>query len=536
MMNKSQLFGNLNSTRVFWIIGFTIPALYINLGLLPLIGDEAIRAVVALEMKLSGNYITPTLNGELYFNKPPLFNWILIGFFNIFNRTDEWMVRFPTTLFLILYCFTIYWWVKKQLGRQLGILAALMFLTCGRILFWDSFLGLIDIAYSWLIFLNFMLMWHFFQKQEFTRLFLVSYMLTAISFLLKGVPSLAFQGITLVILLSYTKNFRRLFSWQHLTGIFLFLVITGAYYIAYYRKNPDHIGTLLLRLVTESAQKSALGSGIEKTFRHVFAFPFEVLFHFVPWTLMIILAFSRKIFVKALSNGFIRYCTLVFLANIILYWLSPVTYPRYLLMLVPLAFIVFLYLARIHARLGTPHDAILRKVLLMIMFPLVLANALLPVVFAGRIAVDNLYVKSLLLFAAGILVLYFLYFAPNRSNVLLSLGVILLISRISFDLFLVPYRQSKSWLDLCRKDALELARETKGEELYLYADTLTIPNVYYITRERNEILRHGDIPLAGSWFIVKDTLGCLAPFKKELTMRVPYYTKYFYAGKFILDP
>ena len=39
--------------------------------------DEAIRSLVALEMKLSGNLITPTLHGEYYYNKPPLYNWIL---------------------------------------------------------------------------------------------------------------------------------------------------------------------------------------------------------------------------------------------------------------------------------------------------------------------------------------------------------------------------------------------------------------------------------------------------------------------------
>jgi 4-amino-4-deoxy-L-arabinose transferase-like glycosyltransferase len=461
---------------------------------------------------------------------------MLIGFFKIFSRTDEWIVRLPTTLFLILYGYTIYWWVKKQLGRQLGILAALMLLTCGRILFWDSFLGLIDIAYSWIIFLNFMLIWHFYQRQEFTRLFLVSYALIAVSFLLKGIPSLAFQGITLVTLFVYRKNIKQLFSWQHLAGIVLFLFITGIYYFSYYLKNPDHIGTLVMRLFTESAQKSAIGTGFEKTFLHVFAFPFEIIYHFVPWTLLVIFAFHKRIFVKALSNGFIQYCLLVFLSNMAIYWLSPVTYPRYLLMLVPLIFIVFLYLGRFHAFSHTIHYTIVKRILLVILLLLVCANALLPVGFAEMIPVDHLYLKSLLLFIAGIAVLYFVYFSQNRSNVLLSLGLILLISRISFDLFLVPYRQSISWLDLCRKDAVELARGTKGEELYVFADTLTIPNVYYITKERNEILKYKEAPQQGPYFIVKDTLEFEGAFQKEFTMRAPYKRKYFYGGKFITVP
>ena len=57
------------------ILVLLLPALLINLGLLTLINDEAIRGLVALEMQISGNYITPTLNGAFYYNKPPLYNW-----------------------------------------------------------------------------------------------------------------------------------------------------------------------------------------------------------------------------------------------------------------------------------------------------------------------------------------------------------------------------------------------------------------------------------------------------------------------------
>lgn len=67
--------------NIVYIIIFTllIPALFINLGKMPLSSDEPTRSVVALEMNLSGNYVTPTINGDYYYNKPPLYNWILAG-------------------------------------------------------------------------------------------------------------------------------------------------------------------------------------------------------------------------------------------------------------------------------------------------------------------------------------------------------------------------------------------------------------------------------------------------------------------------
>ena len=62
-----------------------LPALLINLGLMSFIDDEGIRSLVALEMRLSGNYMAPTMNGEWYYNKPPLFKWIRLGYYQVFG-------------------------------------------------------------------------------------------------------------------------------------------------------------------------------------------------------------------------------------------------------------------------------------------------------------------------------------------------------------------------------------------------------------------------------------------------------------------
>ena len=63
---------------VWIILLLLIPALFINLGMSPLIADEATRGMVAFEMQQSGELITPTIHGEYYYNKPPLYNWILL--------------------------------------------------------------------------------------------------------------------------------------------------------------------------------------------------------------------------------------------------------------------------------------------------------------------------------------------------------------------------------------------------------------------------------------------------------------------------
>lgn len=499
--------------------------------MLPLIGDEAIRAVVSLEMMISGDYITPTLNGEIYLNKPPLFNWILIAFFRLFNANSEFWVRFPTTLFLLAYCLTIYYWIGKKLGRQMGILASLAFLTCGRILFWDSFLGLIDVAYSWVMFTNFMIIGHYFEKKSHLRLFLLSYFLTAAGFLLKGVPSLAFQGITLLVVFVEGKKFRSLISWNHVAGILVLLVICGTYYFLYYLRNPEYLDNALLKLISESTQKSLIGSGITKTVNHFFTFPFELIYHFFPWSLLIVFLFNRTIFRSLFQNRFIKFCILVFATNITVYWFSPVTYPRYLLMLVPLAFTVLLYASKVHALAKTRMYLIAGKIFSIIVFAIAMSAVFLPVVFAEQLPVEHLYLK--VLFLLTLILMFFLSYRYYQSQygMFYYTAVLLLVVRLSFNLFLIPYRHGQSWVTVCKSDAIKLGKATAGEQLFVMADTINLQNVYYLTRERNDILRFSESPDTGKWIII-DSSYVNSNFSKEFSMRVPYYRRTYYVGKF----
>ncbi len=83
------------------------PAFLLNLGTIAFIGDEAIRTLVALEMKLSGNFIVPTLNGEPYYNKPPLYNWFIYLLSMLFGSFGEWPTRVTTLIFLGAFAWTV---------------------------------------------------------------------------------------------------------------------------------------------------------------------------------------------------------------------------------------------------------------------------------------------------------------------------------------------------------------------------------------------------------------------------------------------
>ena len=85
--------------RVYLFIFLIIIAFYLyGLGQLPLLGpDEPRYAEVAREMLLRGDYITPTLGGYTWFEKPSLLYWMMAASFKVFG-VSEWAARLGPAL------------------------------------------------------------------------------------------------------------------------------------------------------------------------------------------------------------------------------------------------------------------------------------------------------------------------------------------------------------------------------------------------------------------------------------------------------
>ncbi|MCB0546956.1 MAG: glycosyltransferase family 39 protein [Phaeodactylibacter sp.] len=466
------------------ILALLAPALLINLGELAFIDDESIRALVALEMKLSGNYITPTLHGEYYYNKPPLWNWILLLFFGLTGKVNEFTARIPTVFCLLGYGATIYYFFRKHYSRKVAFLNAFFFITCGRVLFWDSILALIDTCFSWATFTAFMVVYHHFQKENWLKLFLLSYLLTAAGFLMKGLPAVVFQGTTLLAYFAYRRRFWKLFSWQHVVGGLSFLLIVGGYYLIYHQYNSlENVFSTLFR---ESSKRTVVNFGLWNTIGHFFTFPFEMVYHFLPWSLMILYFIHRDVLAKLRADSFITFNLVVFLANILVYWTSPEVYPRYLLMLAPLIFSAYIYLHDFHEANRTWQYRLI-NVLFFIFCIAAAVLAFVPLFVERPEGIPYRYAVSL---AVGLTLsgLAYLYWRWKQERLLVLIAV-LLTFRIGFNWFVLPDRNDNDFGDLCRQTTKDVAEEFKGREMAIYKQTLMQPtNSFYLTNGRGAIV------------------------------------------------
>jgi 4-amino-4-deoxy-L-arabinose transferase-like glycosyltransferase len=120
----------LASSRWFWIVFVILTiAVYFSGLTIPLVGpDEPRYAQVAREMFERGDWITPTLGGFNWFEKPALLYWLQVASYNLFG-VSEFSARFGSAVFGLATVGCL--WLlgrlandDKNFGNLLAVLAA----------------------------------------------------------------------------------------------------------------------------------------------------------------------------------------------------------------------------------------------------------------------------------------------------------------------------------------------------------------------------------------------------------------------------
>jgi 4-amino-4-deoxy-L-arabinose transferase-like glycosyltransferase len=114
--------------RVYLFLFIFIIAFYVyGLGQLPLLGpDEPRYAQIGREMFLTGDFITPRLGGQTWFEKPALLYWMIAAAFKIFG-VSEWSARVGPAICGLLTIAAV-WWVGREI--ELGFPSLLVTTTC----------------------------------------------------------------------------------------------------------------------------------------------------------------------------------------------------------------------------------------------------------------------------------------------------------------------------------------------------------------------------------------------------------------------
>lgn len=443
---------------------------------MPLSADEPIRALIAGDMMINGNYIAPKMNGRFYLNKPPLYNWIIIVFIKIFRSSDEWVIRLPSILSLLAFGAIVFKIVKEKLQDvRFAWLVAIATITGGNLWIYSAYLGHIDVTYSVVSFLQIYVLFHYGEKGLWKKAFALSYALAAVGFMLKGLPTIVFQGISLLTILTLNKSFKKIWSLSHFLSTLLFIIPVGLYFWVY-SQHAD-VSKLIERIISESTSRTVTEKSFIESFGHLFMFPLRYLLDILPWGLAVLIFLKKDARKYVWSNAFLKTSILLFLFNITIYWLSPDYRARYVFMLTP-----FLLIPSLAACFHVLKEKQLKPVSIVIGFLLVLSPIAMFVIAKSYVALSVISVIVLIVSGLILLALLILKYKSNYTF-LIVLGLI--IARLGYSSYMVPFRVETGPYLQEKIQGEAIGNLTKGSDLGMYNCNVALTMNWYIMLERN---------------------------------------------------
>jgi 4-amino-4-deoxy-L-arabinose transferase-like glycosyltransferase len=188
--------------------------------------DEAVFADATKEMVQSGNWITPTYDGENRYDKPIFFYWMMAVSYKIFG-VNEFAARFPSALFGFLLCCAVYFFVKHFHDETRALYAAAS-LAVTMLFMVYSHAAVTDMALTFFITLSLFSFYISLRSEKFIYVF---YVFSALAFLTKGLIGIVFPLAIASMYLLITGGLKNLGKLLNLKAIVLFILVSAPWYV-----------------------------------------------------------------------------------------------------------------------------------------------------------------------------------------------------------------------------------------------------------------------------------------------------------------
>jgi 4-amino-4-deoxy-L-arabinose transferase-like glycosyltransferase len=278
---------NRTRTDALLLAGFCAFLFFYGLAQFGLIGaDEPRYAQVAREMLERRDWITPTLGGRPWLEKPPLYYWQAIPAYSIFGVHD-WSARLPSAFDATLLVLAVYFFLRRFLsGVELD--GALIVASCAGIVGYSRAAST-DMPLAAALSIAMLAWWAWFQTEK--KIYLAAFFVfLALATLAKGpvAPFLAFLVIAFyAAIVGELRSARKTLWWP---GILLFCAVALPWYMAVQRRNPTFFHEFIL--------EQNLGRFSRNVYHHVQPFWYYLpvmLLALVPWTVLAVTALVESL-------------------------------------------------------------------------------------------------------------------------------------------------------------------------------------------------------------------------------------------------
>lgn len=235
---------NRTRTDVLLLAGFCIFLFFYGLGQFGLIGaDEPRYAQVAREMIDRHDWVTPTLGGSAWLEKPPLYYWQAMIAYSVIGVSDT-AARIPSALDATLLIIAVFLFFRR-FRHGVGVDAALITASSAGIIAYARAASMdMPLTASFAIGMLGWWAWRESGKKIYLAAF---YGFMALGMLAKGPVAPFLAGLIILVSAAAFRDWRLIGRTLWLPGILLFLAIALPWYIAVQVANPQFFREFILQ-------------------------------------------------------------------------------------------------------------------------------------------------------------------------------------------------------------------------------------------------------------------------------------------------
>lgn len=226
---------------LFTFLGLLIVCYFIfffNIGNYPLMDVDETRYVsMARDMFHCKDFLTLYLNGEFFFEKPPLYFWGECLSFAIFGKVTEFTARFPVALYGTLSTLLLYFTGKKIVSRRFGVISALILATTLEFVILAKF-AILDIVVTTCVGFSIMFgfLTQFVQDKNKKYMWWLFYIFSGLAVMAKGIPGFVVPFAVMFFVTIANKTFKQVFKPQYiLPGFLLFFLIVLPWHLIMFK-------------------------------------------------------------------------------------------------------------------------------------------------------------------------------------------------------------------------------------------------------------------------------------------------------------
>lgn len=278
---------NRTRTDSLLLAGFCAFLFFYGLAQFGLIGaDEPRYAQVAREMLERHDWITPTLGGQPWLEKPPLYYWQAMLAYSIFGVSD-WAARLPSAIDATFLVLAVYFFLRRfRPGSELD--GALIAASCAGLMGYARAASM-DMALAAAFTIGMLAWWAW--RESAKRIYLAAfYACMALGTLAKG-PVAPFLAIVVILCFALGARGPRIILktlWP--PGVLLFCAVALPWYVVVQMRNPQFFREFIV--------EHNLGRFSKNLYHHTEPFwyylPVTAL-ALVPWTVFAITSFVRTV-------------------------------------------------------------------------------------------------------------------------------------------------------------------------------------------------------------------------------------------------